>query len=85
MTPDLLRRCAGAYSSEAGTSGLADGLGVAPSTVRRWLSGAVAMPDGIDAELAAIMLERGHVLREQAGTCDRLAAELDGIEKPAAG
>lgn len=82
MTPDLLKRCAAAYSPERGRTALASALGVTDRTIRRWLRGDTAIPANIADDLVRIMRDRHGQLREQARECNRLAAALCRDEAP---
>lgn len=68
MTPDQLREIGEALYGTGWQSDLAADLGVAERTVRRWLSGAQIIPDGVAAEVRALCVRRGTYLRTLAAT-----------------
>lgn len=76
---DMVRKVATAYSAERGQTGLAEELGVADRTFRRWVAGDMAVPMGIAERLVPILLRRAAELEGQAGECRTLAEALKRI------
>lgn len=74
MTPTDLRRIGEALYGERWQTPLANALGVADRTVRRWVAGDSAIPDGVRDDLAALLANRATELRRLAGELRRRAA-----------
>ena len=63
MTPDQLRAAGEALFGRRWQRQLSTDLGIAERTMRRWLAGAFAVPDDVDARIKAIAKERIAALR----------------------
>jgi hypothetical protein len=62
MTPDLLREAGQALYGPLWQTALSRDLEVADRTIRRWANGQNPMPDGLGAELHALLTARGLAL-----------------------
>jgi hypothetical protein len=59
MTPAELRKaCVTLYGEKAGQTRLAEALEVDPSSVRRWISGAVPIPGPVAAAVKCFLARR---------------------------
>lgn len=72
MSPELLREAGEALFGRQWQTALAEALGVADRTVRRWAAGQ-PVPPGAQAELLALMEARGATLRALASRLRKAA------------
>jgi len=69
---DLLTRCGEALYGPRWQTDLAEALDVDDRTVRRWISGATPVPQGVYADLMRLMQERAQTLDDLTEQCKRL-------------
>jgi hypothetical protein len=63
MTGDELRKACGLlYGEQAGQTRMAEALEVDPSTVRRWISGALPIPGPVRAAVGCFLKAAGKTL-----------------------
>lgn len=62
MTPELLREAGQALYGPIWQTALSRDLEVADRTIRRWANGQNAMPDGLGAEIRALLTARGEAM-----------------------
>ena len=63
MTADFIVAAGRALYGERWQAPLARDLGVSHRTVRRWVSGESPMPEGVEADLRALLAEREQKIR----------------------
>lgn len=71
MTPALFSKIGEALYGPSWRNALADALGVAERTVRRWQDGASEIPDGVRADLAKLCRKHSAELAKIADQLER--------------
>lgn len=71
MKPELFNKIGEALYGPSWRNALADALGVAERTVRRWQDGTSAIPDGIKGELAKLCRKHSAELSKIADQLER--------------